>query len=109
VDKVYNVLLNRLPTSKEIQQLKEGISIEEGITSPAQVQLIQKTPEIWLSVQIHEGKKRQVRRMLEAVGCSVKRLIRVKIGSLDLEGLSSGRWRLLTPKEATTLRREVRL
>jgi 23S rRNA pseudouridine2605 synthase len=109
VEKVYHVLLNQLPSPAEIQKLKEGISLEEGITSPAKVQVIKKTPEIWLSLQIHEGKKRQVRRMLETVGCSVKRLIRVKIGPLEIENLPPGRWRLLSPKEVLNLKREVGL
>jgi len=109
VEKVYHVLLNRLPSAGEIQKLKEGVSLEEGRTSPAEVRVIQKTEEIWVEIQIHEGKKRQVRRMFETVGCKVKRLIRVKIGPLELEDLPMGRWRQLTFQEAITLRKLVGL
>ena len=79
-----------------------------GITvasAPAQVRLLGRAGagETWLALTIHEGRKRQVRRMLASVGYIVQQLTRVAIGPLTLEALPAGKWRYLTDREVTSL------
>ncbi len=135
IPKIYQVCLNRLPLPKVIQQLERGIDLEEGKTSRALIQVlsqrssreesnslpvgqdqkphaesIRKTfgvEPLWVSIQIHEGKKRQVRRMFEWAGCKVLRLIRVKLGPLELGNLKPGKSRLLTSREIHQLKLAV--
>ena len=67
---------------------------------PAQVRLLRRVgADCWLALTIHEGRKRQVRRMLEAVGHRVVQLVRVGVGPLTLEGVAVGKWRYLTDAE----------
>jgi len=74
-------------------------------TSPARVGLLRQAGnESWLALTIHEGRKRQVRRMLATVGHPVRQLIRVGLGSLTLKGVPMGKWRYLTEAEVTILR-----
>ena len=79
-----------------LRRLREGIELEDGPTAPAQVG--QKSPGM-LSIVIHEGRNRQVRRMCEAVGHPVRRLVRVRIGPLRDRTLGPGEWRELTITE----------
>lgn len=110
IAKVYRVLLDAVPTERLLQALEKGIELEGGEkTAPAKLRLLTSTPEIWVEIQIHEGKKRQVRRMFEWGGHSVKRLVRLRLGSLSLEGLQKGKWRNLEPLEVDQLRRGVGL
>src|SRR4030095_241415 len=92
-----------------LRELEKGVELEEGITSPARIRPLKEAKALGYSVQIHEGKKRQVRRMLEWAGLKVKRLVRVKMGPLELGELPSEKWRVLTPKELSALRRAVKL
>ncbi len=110
IKKVYRVQLNDLPQAQRIKELEKGIFLGEEKTAPARIELLtleRRAKEIWLSVEIHEGKKRQVRRMFEGVGCKVLRLIRVKFGGIELGDLPVGKWRELERKEVLKLRREV--
>jgi 23S rRNA pseudouridine2605 synthase len=109
IDKVYHVQLNRLPPLEKLEQLRSGIFLEDKKTAPAQIKVLHKSPGFWMSVQIHEGKKRQVRRMFEWAGCRVSRLIRVKLGPLELGNLQPGKWRMLTSSELSKLNQSVGL
>jgi 23S rRNA pseudouridine2605 synthase len=80
--------------------LRQGVELEDGTTSPAKVS--QPTPGV-LRLTIHEGRNRQVRRMCEAIGHPVQRLVRVRIGPLRDPALAPGAWRELTAGEVKTL------
>lgn len=101
VDKVYLAWLDGRPTDKDIDKLSKGIMLEDGMTAPALV----KREGNCLSITIHEGKKRQVRRMCEAIGYKVLRLRRVKIGFLELGKIPVGKFRYLSPEEVESLKK----
>src|SRR4030095_3485550 len=109
VQKVYHVFVDRPLPPAAVRSLEKGIELEDGMTSPARIRPLKEGAGIAYSVQIHEGKKRQVRRMVEWAGLKVKRLIRVKMGPLELGELPPGKWRALSPKEISALRRAVKL
>ena len=88
------------PTSAELRALREGVELEEGRTAPARVRRISADT---LEITIHEGRKRQVKRMCEVVGHPVRRLERVAFGPLELGDLPRGRWRRLTETEIEAL------
>jgi 23S rRNA pseudouridine2605 synthase len=85
-----------------IRALRDGVKLEDGLTSPAKVS--QPTPGV-LRITIHEGRNRQVRRMCEAVGHPVTRLVRTRIGPLRDPRLAPGAWRELTTDEVRELAR----
>lgn len=87
-----------------LRRLREGVELDDGITAPAKV--TQPTPGV-LRLTIHEGRNRQVRRMCEAVGHPVQRLVRVRIGPLRDPSLGPGEWRELTTSEVKTLSESV--
>jgi 23S rRNA pseudouridine2605 synthase len=84
----------------KIRALRDGIELDDGMTAPAQVS--QPSPGV-LRIAIHEGRNRQVRRMCEAIGHPVERLVRVRIGSLHDRTLRPGAWRPLEPAELKAL------
>jgi len=100
VPKTYRVRLARPPSDRDLERLRGGVRLEDGTTSAAQ---IQKLGERELEVTISEGRKRQVRRMAEAVGNEVEALTRIRIGSLELGGLRRGDARLLEEGEVAAL------
>lgn len=109
IEKEYHALVEPLPSAEAARALAAGIDLveEDGRhvrTAPAKVNLLPyKRGEQWIKIVIREGRKRQVRRMLEAVGCAVKRLVRVRLGPLVLTGIPKGMWRELTPGERREL------
>jgi pseudouridine synthase len=106
VEKEYHALVDGYPSGAALQALAEGVRLEDGLSAPADVRrLRQDKLGVWLAITIHEGRNRQVRRMLEAVGHPAKRLIRVRVGPIELGGLPSGRSRDLLPGEVAALRR----
>lgn len=104
VDKTYHALVTGHVSSDVLRQLESGVVLEDGITSPAKAEVIKKTKKnTWLSLTIHEGRKRQVRRMCDAVGFPVKELQRVSFGPLSLGDLKQGSYRELTAVECREL------
>ena len=83
-----------------LKKLRDGIELDDGITSPAEVGQLQ--PGV-LRIVIHEGRNRQIRRMCDAVGHPVERLVRVRIGPLIDRTLAPGKWRHLTTAEVVSL------
>jgi 23S rRNA pseudouridine2605 synthase len=83
-----------------IRTLRDGVALDDGMTAPAKV--TQPSPGVLL-INIHEGRNRQIRRMCEAVGHPVRRLVRVRIGPLTDRRLRPGRWRVLTSAEVREL------
>ncbi len=102
VDKVYEVESWTQPTDADLQRLREGVELDDGLTRPAEVRRIAGAR---IELTIHEGKNRQVKRMLEAVGHRVKQLHRSRYGPLNVEGLEPGAWRELQPSEVERLKR----
>jgi len=102
VEKEYVASVEGSPTRGELRQLREGVDLEDGRTAPAQVALIEPTV---VRIAIHEGRNRQVRRMCDAVGHPVLRLVRTRIGPLADRSLAPGEWRSLTVDEVRALER----
>jgi len=104
VEKEYLVEVEGRPAAGAIRRLREGVDLDDGRTAPARVSIV--APGA-LRVVIHEGRNRQVRRMCEAVGHPVIRLVRARIGPLADRGLRPGQWRTLTPAEVRRLETAV--
>lgn len=100
VEKEYLAEVEGTPSAGAIRRLRDGIELEDGMTAPAKVS--QPDPGV-LRITIHEGRNRQVRRMCEAIGHPVLRLIRVRIGPLRDAQLQPGQWRELTQAEVRSL------
>ncbi len=106
VEKEYQVRVRGKVSPVQISQLIEGVDLEDGKTAPAEVKVIRESDNnTWLSVVIHEGRYRQVRRMCEAVNLQVVRLKRFRYGFLDLGKLKPGEYRILAESEVIRLRR----
>jgi 23S rRNA pseudouridine2605 synthase len=111
VEKEYLAEVEGTPTPGELRRLRQGVVLDDGTTAPASASLVPpKGPSgrsgrktSGLRLVIHEGRKRQVRRMCEAVGHPVVRLVRVRIGPLADRGLAPGEWRALTVAEVRAL------
>ena len=106
IEKTYLVWVQGVPRDNAVQRLCQGVTIPSGTTAPAKVKRLKVSKDsasTKFEVVIHEGKKRQVRLMFKAVGYSVIRLKRVRIGSLRLGNLPSGEHRFLTPEEISEL------
>ncbi|MEW6279351.1 MAG: pseudouridine synthase [Candidatus Eremiobacterota bacterium] len=106
VTKLYRVRVRGAPEPSALQRLEKGVELEEGRTGPARVKWGRGG---WLEIELAEGKKRQVRRMLEAVGHPVDRLVRVRVGPVLLGRLRPGESRRLTASEVVRLRRAAGL
>ena len=120
MDKTYWVQVEGTPSAEALQQLRDGVLLNDGPTLPAQVAQIdepaglwprdppirerQHIPTAWLALTIREGRNRQVRRMTAAVGLPTLRLVRTAIGGVTLGALAPGEWREVP---ASRLRRQV--
>ena len=100
VPKTYRVRLARAPSDSDLERLRKGVRLEDGMTAPAE---IERGGERELVVTIREGRKRQVRRMAEAIGNEVEALTRIRIGSLELGELRGGDARRLADGEVDAL------
>lgn len=109
--KTYWVQVEGEPTAAALQQLAKGVQLNDGLTLPAEAEVIaepalwprdppirvrQRIPTSWLALTIREGRNRQVRRMTAAVGLPTLRLVRVRIGDWSLAELAPGQWREVT-------------
>lgn len=105
IKKSYLTRVSNFVTDEEIRSLRKGVMIDGRLTSPAEVRMIRHDAfSTELLVTIHEGRNRQVRKMIEAVGHQVVRLKRVRFGPVELGDLPSGMWRKLTEAEIAKLR-----
>jgi 23S rRNA pseudouridine2605 synthase len=105
IDKTYIAMVKGLPGKEDLKKLREGIQIEDYITSPASVEVLKHSGgSSVLSITIHEGRNRQVRKMCSAVGLEVINLKRVSIGTLTLGKLREGEWRYLSDDELKYLK-----
>lgn len=106
VPKTYRVRVRGKVTRRALASLREGVVLEDGVTAPADVDLRKQSAKTaLLDVTIHEGRKRQVRRMFEALGLPVEELHRRRYGPLSDKGLAVGEYRELSADEVDALRR----
>ena len=105
VDKEYLAEVEGTPTPAELRRLREGVELDDGPTAPAKASLV--APGA-IRLVIHEGRNRQVRRMCEAVGHPVRRLVRTRIGPLADRRLKPGEWRVLDVEEVRALEAAAR-
>lgn len=111
IEKEYIALVKGKPTQKAIQQLRSGIMLDDGMTAPAQVELLSngEKENSKLKLVIHEGRNRQVRRMCEAIGHPVLHLRRMRIGFIELNGLKPGEFRHLEEQEVKKLKQLLKI
>jgi 23S rRNA pseudouridine2605 synthase len=100
VEKEYLAHVEGRPSRAALRRLREGVTLDDGPTAPARVAAVE--PDV-LRITIHEGRNRQVRRMCEAIGHPVRRLVRTRIGPLADRSLAPGEWRPLEPAEVRAL------
>ena len=104
VPKTYRVKTAHTLADEQIDRLRQGVDLRDGPTRPAAVSRLRDGPGYTcLEITITEGRNRQVRRMIEAVGSKVRKLVRTAIGPVGIQGLASGRWRPLTLGEVAAL------
>jgi len=110
VEKEYVAVVRGVPGEKDLRALREGVQLDDGLTLPAEVELLGSARGVSdLRLVIREGRNRQVRRMLAAVGHDVRSLSRVAYGPVRLGRLREGGYRKLRPDEVAALRKAVSL
>ncbi len=109
ITKQYRVRTKNPVSSHDIGKLRDGIELEDGLAKADQVSYLDAGNKREIGIQIHEGRNRQIRRMLEALGHEVVALERFHYAGLTTTGLRPGRWRRLEAHEVKKLRRKVKL
>jgi 23S rRNA pseudouridine2605 synthase len=108
IPKIYRVKIDGFLEDRDILKLERGIKLEDGTTAPAKVRVVKRLKaNSWIDITIHEGRKRQIRRMLERIKHPVIRLIRIRINGLELGDIKPGEFRYLTAEEVKKLKNEV--
>jgi pseudouridine synthase len=108
--KTYLARVQGVPDAEDLRALSEGVDLDGRRTAPARVEVERRDPEgALLRIAVHEGRKRQIKRMCREVGHPVQALERVSFGGLTAAGLEPGAWRYLTPDEIVRLKRMVGL
>jgi pseudouridine synthase len=111
-EREYAALVDPAPDRATLERLRRGVDLEDGparllaarrAPPPPEVRRERGEPGAWLRVRLGEGRKREVRRLFDAVGCDVERLVRTRFGSVTLGGLREGEWRHLKPREVAAL------
>ena len=121
--RAYLVQVERVPSAAAIRQLARGVTLKDGPTLPATAELLDHEPVLpprdppirdrpsvptaWIRLTLTEGRNRQVRRMTAAVGHPTLRLVRERVGTITLDGLTPGVWRRLGSTEMASLRRRA--
>jgi len=108
IPKTYIAVVKGFITTLAIKKLEKGVMLEDGKTSPAQVKVLQQNlKSSTLQITIHEGRKREVKRMFDAVGFPLTSLKRISFAGINLGNLHTGEWRYLTPAEIAYIRNLV--
>jgi 23S rRNA pseudouridine2605 synthase len=105
VQRTYRVRLRRPAAESQLRRLRNGVELDDGLTAPARVRRV--SPRV-LELTLGEGRNRQVRRMVEAVGNQVSELTRIRYGTLELGTLPEGKARRLRPPEVKRLWKDAR-
>jgi 23S rRNA pseudouridine2605 synthase len=105
VEKVYEAEVDGEPSDEALATLERGVELDDGLTAPANARRL--APSL-VELSIHEGRKHQVKRMLEAIGHPVTRLHRSRYAGLTVDGVEPARWRELTEEEVAALRELTR-
>jgi pseudouridine synthase len=106
VPKTYLVKTSSRLDDDSLQRLRRGVELDDGLTRPASVNRLRDSASAtFVEITITEGRNRQVRRMIEAVGSRVRKLVRTNIGPIQIGELQIGQWRELKPAEVAALRR----
>jgi 23S rRNA pseudouridine2605 synthase len=110
VPRTYRVKVRGHPDAAALGRLRRGVKLDDGVSGPAQVDVETLLPaKAWLRITLREGRRREIRRMCEAVGHLVDRLVRVRFGPIELGRLEPGKWRPLGEREIESLRAAVGL
>lgn len=105
IPRTYRVKVSRHPSAATLAHLRRGVKLDDGVTGPAHVEVERLLPaKAWLRITVGEGKRREIRRMCEAVGHLVDRLVRTRFGPIELGRLPPGQWRELGEAEVDALR-----
>jgi pseudouridine synthase len=105
IPKTYLIKTSTIITDEQIRQLRDGVILNDGPTKPAIVSRVADSEsKSTIEITITEGRNRQVRRMIEAIGSKVRKLVRIAIGPIRIDKLEVGKYRKLTPKEVELLR-----
>jgi len=108
VRKTYRAVVRGRISSAALSRLEKGMQLDDGVTAPARARLVHyssQTGESTVEISIHEGRKRQIRRMFATLGHRMVRLARTSLGSLELNDLKEGHYRCLTKKEVANLKK----
>lgn len=108
IPKTYLVKVKGVLEKEEMERLRKGIRLDRTVTAPAKVKPLRKTDNnSWIEMTIYEGKKRQIRRMLEKVGHPVMRLMRIRIDGIEMGKIKPGEFRRLSSEELEKIKTEV--
>ncbi|HWH79131.1 MAG TPA: pseudouridine synthase [Candidatus Binatus sp.] len=110
VSKVYRAKLSACPTPDDFALLRKGIRLEDGVAAPARGRVVEKLKtNAWVEIEVQEGRKREVRRMFEALNYFVEKLVRIRVGPIELGNLPIGELRPLSQSEIKALQIAVGL
>lgn len=110
IPKTYLVKIKGLLEEEDMEKLRRGVKLDRAITAPAKVKRLRKTENnSWIEMTIYEGKKRQIRRMLEMTGHPVMRLMRIRINGLEMGNLKPGASRHISPEELRKMTNELNI